>query len=139
MAKRGRKADPGRSRQTGELRSGTEVRTALIPGNTFAAKAVQYTVVDGLAIVEGDIVLGTEQQTAERTQQLRDAAAGSVQQGVVITGAQFRWPNCTVPFTIDPTLPNQARVTDAVAHWNANTRFRFIARTAEADFVTFRP
>ena len=38
------------------------------------------------------------------------------------TGAQFRWPNCVVPFTIDPALPNQARVTDAIAHWEANTR-----------------
>ena len=40
---------------------------------------------------------------------------------MLLTGAQFRWPNCGVPFTIDPALPNQARVTDAIAHWEANT------------------
>ena len=39
--------------------------------------------------------------------------------GVVITGAQFRWPNCTVPYEIDAGLPNQQRVTDAIAHWEA--------------------
>ena len=58
---------------------------------------------------------------------------------VAISGSQFRWPGCKIPYTIDPALPNQARVTDAIAHWEANTRIRFVPRTTEADFVTFRP
>jgi Astacin (Peptidase family M12A) len=57
---------------------------------------------------------------------------------VVIPGDQFRWPGCRIPFTIDPGLPNQARVTQAIAHWEAHTNFRFPAWTNEADFVTFR-
>ena len=70
---------------------------------------------------------------------LRDEMASGIAAGIVITGAQFRWPNCRVPFTIDPALPNQARVTEAIAHWEANTSFRFPARTTETDFITFRP
>ncbi len=123
----------------GEFRGGGPIRTALIRGNSFAAKAVQYVEIDGLAIFEGDIVLGTLQEVAQMSDMLRAEAAAGVAAGVGITGAQFRWPNCRVPFTIDPALPNQARVTDAIAHWEANTNYRFIARTAEADFVTFRP
>ena len=111
----------GQSVESGELRSGLEVRTALIEGRTFRAKAVQYTVIDGLAIFEGDIVLGTAEQTVQRTEALRAEMTGAVASGVVITGDQFRWPNCRIPYTIDPGLPNQNRVTDAIAHWQAQT------------------
>lgn len=124
---------------SGELRSGGGVRTALIRGNTFAAKAVQYVELDGLAIFEGDIVLGTATDVAQQSEMLRAESATGVAAGVAITGAQFRWPNCRIPYTIDPALPSQARVTDAIAHWEANTNYRFIVRTSEADFVTFRP
>jgi len=129
--------DPGSNGS--EFSGGDTVRTALIRGNTFAAKAVQYVERDGLAIFEGDIVLGTTQEVAEMSDMLRAEMASGVAAGVGISGAQFRWPNCRIPFTIDPALPNQARVTDAIAHWEANTNFRFVARTTETDFVTFRP
>ncbi len=123
----------------GEFRSSPSVRTALIEGNTFRGKPVQYVVLEGLAVFEGDIILGTEQQVAQKTQQLRAEMTGELAAGVVITGTQFRWPNCTIPYTIDSTLPNQSRVSDAIAHWQANTSFRFVARTNESDYVTFRP
>lgn len=123
----------------GEYRSSPEVRTGFIRGSTFAAKAVSYSVVDGLAMFEGDIVLGTEEQMRQQTDQIRQERSGAVAMGVAITGAQFRWPNCRIPYTIDPALPNQARVTDAIAHWEANTNYRFVPRTTEADYVTFRP
>ena len=124
----------------GEFRGQGPVQTALIRGNTFAAKAVQYVEIDGLAIFEGDIVLGTAEEVSTLSDRLRaESATPGVASAVLITGPQFRWPDCRVPFTIDPALPNQARVTGAIAHWEANTRFRFVARTTEPDFVTFRP
>ncbi len=138
MAPRRRTSPNEGSDGPGEFRSGNQVRTALIAGNTFRARAVQYVVVDGLAMFEGDIILGTAEEVERTSEQLRAAVAGALPESVVISGAQFRWPNCTVPFTIDAGLPNQARVTDAIAHWQANTGFRFVARTTEADFVTFR-
>ncbi|MEO5741847.1 MAG: M12 family metallopeptidase [Vicinamibacterales bacterium] len=123
----------------GEFQSSPgSVQTALIRGNNFAVKAVQYVVIDGLAIVEGDIVLGTPEEVEQTTEQLRAEMVSGTTEGVILTGPQFRWPNCRVPFTIDAALPNQNRVTEAIAHWQANTRFRFVARTTEANFVTFR-
>lgn len=125
---------------TGELRSSNVVRTALIRGQTFGIQAVQYAVVDGLAMFEGDIILGTDAQVQAHTQQLRAQMTGApVAFGVAITGAQFRWPNCTIPYTIDSALTNQTRVTDAITHWQNNTRYRFVVRSGEADYVTFRP
>ena len=138
-AKRRMTRGPGGASDGGEFRGGGTVKTALIRGNSFAAKAVQYVEIDGLAIFEGDIVLGTAEEVDRMTEQLRAEMVSGLAAGVVISGAQFRWPSCRIPFTIDPALPSQNRVTEAIAHWEANTGFRFVARTTETDFVTFRP
>ncbi|SDJ08035.1 hypothetical protein SAMN04488074_101454 [Lentzea albidocapillata subsp. violacea] len=88
---------------SGQFRVGPELRTGVIETQK-GAKAVLYTVVDGEPMVEGDIVLTLVQE-------------GEVHaRGVVIPGQQFRWPGGRVPFEIDPALPDQARVHNAIAH-----------------------
>ena len=138
------KRPPASDGSDGEFRSSPEIRTAFISGNTFRARSVQYVVVDGDAMFEGDIVLGTAEQVERESELLKAEVRGELQSGVLITGDQYRWPNCTVPYDIEPTLPTQARVTDAIAHWHTNTGFRFVLRTAAnaaqyPDWVTFRP
>jgi hypothetical protein len=49
------------------------------------------------------------------------------------------WPNGVVPYTIAGNLPNQKRVTDAIAHWQARTSLRFVKRTNEVAYVDFVP
>ncbi|HEY6374028.1 MAG TPA: Dot/Icm T4SS effector Zinc-dependent metalloprotease LegP [Edaphobacter sp.] len=120
----------------GELRSGPIAGTALIDGATFTQKPVLYAAVDGQAIFEGDIVLGTVKDLQQAQ------TPGLAPRSIGITGAQFRWPNAQVPYEIDSGLPNQQRVTDAIAHWEAHTRIRFVQRTAAnqaqfPDFVRF--
>ena len=120
------------------------VHTALISGANFRAKPVQYVALDGLAMFEGDIVLGTVEEVQAETEALRAESSGTMASAVMITGSQFRWPGCVVPYTIDAALPNQARVTDAIAHWTSHTNFTFVLRTAAnassyPDWVTFRP
>jgi Astacin (Peptidase family M12A) len=117
----------------GELRSGPIAGSTLVDGATFTQKSLLYAEVDGQAIFEGDIVLGSVQ--ALQQPKTRDVALHSIG----ITGSQFRWPNAIVPYDIDPGLPNQQRVTDAIAHWEANTRIRFTLRTAanQAQFPDF--
>ena len=115
-----------------EYNSGPVAGTAVVSGATFKDKKLQYANVDGLAIFEGDIVLGTIEEVE-----------GPQTEGIGITGEQFRWPHAAVPFEIDPALPNQRRVTDAIAHWHANTKIRFVRRTGAnagffPDFVRFR-
>lgn len=116
------------------LLSSGDVRTGFIPGITFETKAVQYDVVDGLAMFEGCICLGTVEEM-ERTSSLFAAtpvaeAGDEIAHGVAITGAAYRWPNALIPYEIDPALPNRQRVTDAIAHWEAKTNMRFVERTA---------
>jgi hypothetical protein len=92
-----------------------------------------------MAIFEGDIILGT----VDELQAAMDDS-GTVMQSVGITGQQFRWPNATIPYDIDPALPNQQRITDAIAHWQQKTCIRFVLRTAanaaqHPNFVHFQP
>src|SRR5207245_2097536 len=94
--------DTGGPRMVGEFRTGPVAGTAIVPGVTFARKALQYAEVDGMAIFEGDIVLGTVEEVRAAAAAIASAAAGAaaagadagpVLQSIGITGAQFRWPN----------------------------------------------
>jgi len=108
----------------GEYRSGPVAGTALVTGATFEVKGLQYAEVDGMAVFEGDIILGS-------VAEMQIAADGELpERACIITGKQYRWPNATVPYDIDPVFQNKLRVTDAIAHWVANTNIRFIERTA---------
>ena len=124
----------------GEQITADGVRSTYILGNTFGLKEVRYTAKNGDAIFEGDIVLGSVEEMEEIKRQVENPNPDTdVVESVFITGSQFRWPDGVVPFRIDPSLPNQQRVTDAVANWEANTNIRFRQRTTEPNFVTFRP
>jgi len=138
--KGGKKKD---SCECGEQYESDKVGAALIDGETFYSKEVQYTEVDGFAMFEGDIVLGTVEEVERSTELRRAEIRGEISAGVVVLPSR-RWPNCIIPYTIDSGLPNQSRVTDAIAHWEANTRVRFVLRTAAnqamyPDYVEFRP
>ena len=123
---------------SGEHLVSSDVKSSYILGNTFGLKQVKYAAVDGQAIFEGDIVLGSVAEMEAIKRQVENPAPES-ESAVIISGSQFRWPDGVVVFRIDPSLPNQQRVTDAIQHWEANTNIRFRQRTTEANFVTFTP
>lgn len=126
-----------------EFVSGTQVKTALVNVAGVGIRPMLYAEIDGRARVEGCIDLGPVNEVEDRTKENRAkaiaVAAGLEELGSGIAGLRFRWPNKTVPFTIDPNLPNPERVTKAIEHWHAKTEIRFVARTTEPDFVTFQP
>ena len=51
---------------------------------------------------------------------------------------QGRWPNNTVYYAIENGMPNQGRITAAIAHWETNTALRFLPRTTQSDYVYFK-
>lgn len=140
---------------SGELRSG------LFPIDGEATE-ITYEVVDGVAILGGDMILGTADHVAEVGQRLRagepveavmpppsddasvdDGDTPQPQSGTRFSTA-FGWRNLRVPYQpylTDPTLPLYTRqeIKKAVDHWNANTIVQLVPRTSEADYIRFVP
>ncbi|WP_405207765.1 M12 family metallopeptidase [Aquimarina sp. LLG6339-5] len=56
--------------------------------------------------------------------------------GVGRTGG--RWPNNIVYYAIQSGMPNQARITNAIAHWESKTALRFESRTNQSNYVYFK-
>ena len=123
------------------FRSSDDVRSGYVVGiEDFAVRPVTYNVIGDNAIFEGDIALGTPETMdairdsvqAQASDAILTAAAtaspGEVVHGIGITGQRFRWPRGLVPFTVVAGLRNL--VNQAIAHWQANTRIRFVERTA---------
>ncbi|MCK8522955.1 M12 family metallopeptidase [Aquimarina sp. D1M17] len=92
--------------------------------------------INGEYIFEGDIIFTKDMllKTAEKV--VFEPGEASSTKSVGRTGG--RWPNNTVYYTIDSGLPKQYRVTDAIAHWEANTALRFVQRTNQNNYIRFR-
>jgi hypothetical protein len=65
------------------------------------------------------------------------ARADRLTRGQAVTLGNRRWPGGVVPFQVAPNLPSPERISNAIAEWERNTPFRFVARTTQADFVEF--
>jgi hypothetical protein len=100
---------------TGELGTlHTGSYSGLIDGEQVRRVPVEYVESDGYAVMEGDILIHPD---------------GPVQASMGVEDRGYLWPNNLIPYVIDAKLPDQHRITDAIAHWEANTPFRFVERT----------
>lgn len=86
-----------------------------------------------LAVYQGDIVLGD----ADEIEKL--AASGPIRVGDPdqaraliarsVFGGKRKWTNSTVPYEIDPNLPQAATVRQAIKTWADSTVVKFVERT----------
>ena len=83
-------------------------------------------VVDGLAIYEGDIVLGPAAQFDP-----------NVEYAVAISGNSYRWANGIIPYVIAGGHPKKAQIEQAIQHLNQKTKLCVTPRTTQADYVEF--
>ena len=119
-------------RGEGEAGFSDDVRTS-----TYLGKSVTYDVVDGLAVFEGDIVLGTAEQLEPAVggdEEGRDPNAGGIYQN------RYLWPGGVVPYTIGSTIYSKADVNTAISYWNnfsGYTGITLVARTNQANYVNF--
>ncbi|MCK8522654.1 M12 family metallopeptidase [Aquimarina sp. D1M17] len=96
-----------------------EIKTIQLNGQSVKAEKI-----NGEYIVEGDMIF-----TEEDLAMMNSKSTGRTTR---------RWPNNTVYYDIESSLPNQSRVTDAIAHWEANTDLTFIRRTNQSAYIYFR-
>ena len=90
--------------------------------NEDGLRELEVSIIDGRAVFEGDIVLTRGLETL----------------GVGHSDVGRRWANKTLVYDIHPALPNQSRVTRAIATWEAAGIVTFRKRTLEKDYVLFR-
>jgi astacin len=119
-------------------------RTGFIAGSTFGVKQVQYSVTDGMAMVEGDIIIGTVEEMEAMRQKVEAAPDGNIATAIGIVPKSFRWTDGIIPYQIEQALPKKKRVTDAIAHWELHTPIRFVQRNVNnadkyPNYVVFRP
>lgn len=120
---------------------------------------VQYEIVDTLAVLEGDVILGSADDVAQTDRELRasgiapgdriggperyGADAGSEFEPKAATERSqvFGWPQLRVPFEIDATLSPSLRnaVNAGIAEWNTKTLVQLVQHNGEPDFVVFVP
>ncbi len=94
----------------------------------------EYVVMDGWAIVDGDILAGpVDELTAEQLGE-REPDRSAVR-------PNKKWKNGVVPYQIHPAMPKARRemLMKAIAHWHNQTRVRLVERKSQADFVLFLP
>jgi hypothetical protein len=110
--------------------------------------SVTYEVVDGLAITEGDIILGNAKELSSIStigKAPPGGGAGSVRTNAlsVVYGTKT-WPDGIVPYTIvrnawgNSTNVITERIESAMEHVEEKTNVRFVRRRGEADYVEFR-
>ena len=118
-----------------------DIRTGVYRGHV-----VTYEIIDGLAVWDGDIILGTPEELDEPRSVF--AAPGKaidipqkalmVPSSVVVRSKERGWPGGIIPYVIDPELINP-HVPDAIQHWNENTVIRLVERTGQPNWVRFVP
>jgi hypothetical protein len=101
----------------------------VIRHGSLYGQPITYQEVNGTKVWEGDIILEESQMAPSNSPNGRTESAGR-NSGL--------WPSGIVYYTIASNLPNQSRVTNAIAHWEANTAIRFVKRTTQSSYVTFR-
>lgn len=90
------------------------------------SKLVSMEFVDGMAVIEGDIVLGPS-----------ILYSGEIQQAVVIDGDSYRWNDGIIPYTIESGHPKSGLIQQAIQHIHEQTNLRLVPRSGQNDYVSF--
>lgn len=114
-------------------RSG-EVRTGLLPLPDGSLEVVEYELIDGVGVLEGDILLPVDEDgeldvAVPESNRIFDKSTGR-------SNTAYRWGCNKVPYVNSLTY-NPSRVDNAIAHWEANTNLVFVPRTSQSDYVDF--
>jgi astacin len=125
LGTQGLQADELHGSETGTLRE-TRVVTLTMPFET-QARPVPVEIVDGLAVYEGDIIVGRVNQFD----------LDSPVSGVAIDGANARWGSSLIPFVLPANHPQRADIQAAIRTVQLTTNLCMLPRTNQANFVQF--
>ena len=111
----------------------------------LGGEALHYEVIDGIAIHDGDMVLGTVEEVIEDTRRWGSgkAVTGSLpeRRNLSPESGDYHWPDGIIPYEIEPGFTARALqdINEAIHEWNTRTVLTLVERTTESSFVQFRP
>ncbi len=88
-------------------------------------------------IFEGDIRLPKEYISLEEQKLIYEKNEEAPANTKSVGRTLMRWTNSTVYYAVDPELPDQERVFEAIAHWEARTNLKFVERTFQKNYIYF--
>jgi hypothetical protein len=116
--------------QTASASDEAQINESTLNAGTIKLKKstlrVAYFEEDGDRIIEGDI-----QAPVRHKNDVVTKSTG-------MPWKRMQWKNKTIPYEIDPTLPNQARIFEAIEHYHAFTKIKLVPRTNQKDYVYFK-
>jgi hypothetical protein len=110
------------------------INTDLRSGH-FRGVDLEYEVRDGLAVFEGDMVLGQ----VDEIEPPRGVSRKGNRDAIAISGQSYRWPGGRIPYVIASTVSDPQRVLNAISHWNTTMAgvIRLVPHTSESVYVNF--
>lgn len=113
----------------------------------FQGKTLTYQVMDGLVVLQGDLIVGTEESFERRLNEIKENSELSTQGLGITTGigllvdARTR-PNNVVYYEIDSSIATTDQTYTDIEHalywWQAHTPIQFIPSTTRNDRVIFQ-
>lgn len=98
---------------------------AELPAVQGSSLGFNYHIVQNIAVLEGDILLGPVNANG----QLMSALGG---RGIGLSDRFSRWPNGILPYEFDSnTQVQRDNIARAIAHWTEKTTISFVERTIE--------
>ncbi|MEV7969844.1 M12 family metallopeptidase [Sphaerisporangium sp. NPDC088356] len=147
-----------------EQQTGRPSFSITTPDITGQSHTIEYVDIDGHAVTEGDIVIGTPSDAASGKLQMPGIFPNAIYNtpprqetpssdpptrpgdcrmpvGAATTQTGALWPDRKVPYVLAPELPAGAReaVAQAMRDFHDNTCVRFVPRTNEAGFLNIFP
>jgi hypothetical protein len=109
----------------------SETRTSIYRGI-----AVDHQVRNGMAVVEGDILLGPANELPPGD---ANSSKSNERSAIGISSPYSRWPNGVIPYVVDSSVINKSFVTEAIIHWNEKLAgvISLVPRRQENDYVRF--
>ncbi|HEX7977110.1 MAG TPA: M12 family metallopeptidase, partial [Gemmatimonadaceae bacterium] len=141
-------AAPSTSRMEG-YRTRGELRDGWVLDRAGKPMQVRYEVHDGLAVWQGDIILGRVDEVSTTRMGARPilrggpatlsrSPLGGPQKTVIIDGDSFRWPGGVMPYEVDAAVTNPGFITAAIARIEETTGgVTVVPRSGQADYVRF--
>ena len=96
---------------------------------------ISYEMVDGVPVMEGDILLDPDQLEFDSQFDPQERIEG--QQALAGIARSRLWPGGVIPYVVSGNIPNRGRITQAIRYVNSKTKLKLVPRKGQKAYVKF--